>query len=268
MAKKNKRTKPKTKEDQPDIDSSTSEKSVTESGITESQPATPENSIDLVDIRNPQPANPNSHIKTQNQSATLFAEATVSGEALAATAQIYSELPPLEEKPETILEFINFRFSGEWYAFELGILEEVVRVGQIASIPRFTETILGLFNYRSDPVLLVDIRYIFGLAPEELTEKSRILLIQTKEDSTGVLVDEVTDVIRIPKSEFQPFISTIRGVNAELIKGIAKHKKKHFIWLDAEKIMEEVRKKLSVVNESEGQTVIQASATDSRVSNL
>ena len=173
-----------------------------------------------------------------------LATTSVAERRLAETAALYADLPPIEAEAEESVELMTFQLSGEWYAFEMSVLEEIVRVGQVATIPRAPSVVLGLFNYLSKSVLLVDLRALLGVKVVEGTDESRIMVVNSQKERTGVLVDVVADVVSLPKTLFQPPIATIRGINAEFMRGVAKCQGKHLIWLDMGRIMMELKRTL------------------------
>ena len=166
-------------------------------------------------------------------------------EILAETAKRYAKMSPPKEKAEETANLVSFQLSGEWYGIDMTMTEEIVRVPQVASVPHSSADVLGVFNYHSSLVLLVDLRVLFGVTVKKQTETSRIVLVRRKDELTGILADGVSDVVSVARAAFQPAISTIRGMNAEFIRGVAKHRGKHLVWLDAVRILTEFENRIS-----------------------
>jgi purine-binding chemotaxis protein CheW len=164
------------------------------------------------------------------------------------TASTYASLAQINAAVVEKVELIRFQLASEWYALEMSVLEEIVRVEQVASIPRSATNILGLFNYRSKLVILIDMRVMLNLNAEATTEESRIIMVRTENDLTGIIVDSVSDVVILPKANFQPSISTIRGASTEFINGVVNHDDQHLIWLNANRIMAEIKKQLQALS--------------------
>jgi purine-binding chemotaxis protein CheW len=142
-----------------------------------------------------------------------------------------------ELKEETI-QLVVFRLAREWYGVEITKVKEVIKVEKITYIPSSPEHIAGIINLRGNVLSVTDLKRIFALPHEELTEKTRIVAIESGIVETGLLVDEVAEAIEVPVSKIEPTLSTIAPEMAEYIEGQCRVNGKLIALLNGEKILE------------------------------
>lgn len=143
----------------------------------------------------------------------------------------------LEPKEKTA-QFTIFRLSGEWYGVNVLKAKEVIKAETISYLPSSPEHIAGIVNIRGSIVSVTDLKKIFGLAPEELTEKTRLVVIESGNLETGILADEVGEIVEVAVNKIEPTMSTIAVEKAGYIEGECRIGGKLFGILNAEKILE------------------------------
>ena len=157
------------------------------------------------------------------------------GEELA----LYEEdLYEKEELKGKTLQLVVFRLAREWYGVEITKVQEVMKVEKITYLPSSPEYIAGIINLRGNILSVTDLKRIFGLPHEELTEKTRIVAIEPGIVETGLLVDEISEAIEVPASKIEPPLSTIAPEMAEYLEGHCKVDDKLIALLNVEKVLE------------------------------
>lgn len=141
------------------------------------------------------------------------------------------------EVKEQTVKFVVFRLAGEWYGVEITKVKEVVKVNSITYLPSSPEHISGIINLRGNILSVTDLKKIFGLPPEELTEKSRLVVIESGILETGLLVDEVAEAMEAPASKIDPALLTIPLEKVEYIEGECKLDDKLIGMLKVEKVL-------------------------------
>jgi len=132
-------------------------------------------------------------------------EARVSGEkpswdVLARAAGLNAS----EDAPTTIRKFVAFRLEGDPYAVPIERVREIVRIRSITAVPRVPREVRGVISLRGEIVQVVDLRRRLGMCEREPTRSSRIIVLHGEDqDVAGVLVDEVTDVLRVEEEAVQ-----------------------------------------------------------------
>jgi purine-binding chemotaxis protein CheW len=103
--------------------------------------------------------------------------------------------------PETIYspqqQYLTFRLNLEWYALSVYQLVEVLPTPRITRVPSVPDHILGVMNLRGEVLSAIDLKKFFGLPQSELTTDQAIIVVEQGEMRTGLLVDEIGDLISL-----------------------------------------------------------------------
>jgi purine-binding chemotaxis protein CheW len=117
--------------------------------------------------------------------------------ASAAQVQVQSE----EEDSSDELQLVSFNVEGQEYAIAIEDVQEIVQVPEeVIHVPHSESHVLGVMTLRNRLLPLVRLRRIFGLPDSDLDEKSRIVVLTLNGASVGVVVDAVSEVLRVSKS--------------------------------------------------------------------
>ena len=142
------------------------------------------------------------------------------------------------EREVPTLQLVSFSLADEWYALELREVQEVMKLPEITPVPSTPSFIKGVINLRGNIVTVVNIKQFLGLKDKKEEEKERrIMVIKAEEKTCGLLVDSVSQVLRLPESAILPPLSTIEEVSLEYIKGECQVFDKLLILLNWEKIV-------------------------------
>jgi purine-binding chemotaxis protein CheW len=84
---------------------------------------------------------------------------------------------------------------------------------------------------------IVDLKLRFGLPDAETTDDTRIMVVNVAGKTIGVIVDAVSEVLRISQEQIAPPPPTVAGLGREYLVGLARLDDRLLILLDIEKIM-------------------------------
>jgi len=99
------------------------------------------------------------------------------------------------------LQLVSFDVEGQEYAIAIEDVQEIVQVPEaVIHVPHSESHVLGVMTLRSRLLPLVNLRSMFGLPHRDLDEKSRIVVLTLNGLSVGVVVDAVSEVLRVSKS--------------------------------------------------------------------
>ena len=112
-------------------------------------------------------------------------------------------------------------------------------MGEITRVPQTADYIKGLINLRSTVIPIVDLRLRFGLAAGETTEETRIMVVNVAGKTIGIIVDAVSEVLRISQDQISPPPPTVAGLGREYLTGLVKLENRLLILLDINKILGE-----------------------------
>ncbi len=152
-----------------------------------------------------------------------------------------------EEKRENGAEeqLVVFQLAGETYGIDISTVHEIIRMQAITDVPRTPDFVEGVINLRGRIVPVIDLHKRFGLVSgEKEKEDSKIMVVEVNNVIVGMIVDSVTEVLRLPTKNIEPppaVIST--GVDAAYLRGVGKWKDDLIILLNLDKIFQKEEQK-------------------------
>jgi len=135
--------------------------------------------------------------------------------------------------PEEKTEYLTFRLGDEEYAVEIACVREILRAPAITEVPRAPEPILGVILVRGEVIPVHDPRRRLGLPAAPPTKGARVVICDAGEGPAGLLVDAVSQVVRLPPSAIEPRPQGIGGIDSDTLAGIGRERDRLFILLDA-----------------------------------
>lgn len=140
-----------------------------------------------------------------------------------------------EEATHT-MQLVSFRLGDEEYGVGITKVREIILMGEITRIPQTPHYVKGLINLRSTVIPVIDLRIRFGLTEAELTDESRIMVLNVADKTIGIIVDAVSEVLRISNEHIAPPPPTVAGLGREYLTGLVKLDDRLLILLDIDKI--------------------------------
>jgi purine-binding chemotaxis protein CheW len=117
-------------------------------------------------------------------------------------------------------QLVVFALEDQRYALRLSAVEQIVRVVEIASLPKAPEIILGVINFHGRIVPVYDIRSRFRLPNREFFISDHLIVARTARRAVALVVDKVTGVVARTDEEV---IETQRiSSNLEYVEGVVK----------------------------------------------
>jgi purine-binding chemotaxis protein CheW len=126
------------------------------------------------------------------------------------------------EKPETegsYFQIVVVSLNGEFYGIRIASVREILKVKKITRVPCTPEFIVGVIGVRGDIQAVMDLKQFLQLGSSQITEQSRIILVESQDIIAGLLVDEMVDIIEVPESQFLPLTESTIGAPQQHIEG-------------------------------------------------
>jgi purine-binding chemotaxis protein CheW len=139
----------------------------------------------------------------------------------------------------------------EDYAIPIEQVREIRAVESITNIPQAKSYVKGIMNLRGLIIPIIDVKERLGFASSEQanSSKQRILVIDVNGTQTGLLVDEVDQVMRIQTKDLDSAPQAILDSHS-YIKGIAKINQKLIVLLDVVKLLQDSTDEISTAMEA------------------
>ena len=138
---------------------------------------------------------------------------------------------------DPVLQWVTFRLDDETYGINVMQVQEVLRYTEIAPVPGAPSYVLGIINLRGNVVTVLDTRDRFGLPPAEVTEQTRIVLIEAGRNVIGILVDAVAAVVYLRQSEIETAPNVGNEDSAKFIQGVCHKNNELLILVELAKLL-------------------------------
>ncbi len=148
---------------------------------------------------------------------------------------------PTRGQPDALatMQVVSFRLANEEYGIEITQVKEIILVGEITRVPQTVPYVKGLINLRGTVISIVDLRARFGMVEAPYGDDTRIMVMNLAGKTTGIVVDSVSEVLRISTDQVAPTPPTVTGLGREYLTGLAKLGNRLLILLDVERLLTE-----------------------------
>ncbi len=136
-----------------------------------------------------------------------------------------------------ILQLVTFRLGNEEYAVDILKVQEINRMTEITRVPNTPPYVEGVINLRGKVIPVINLRSKFSLAEKDNDTQSRIMIMDIQGITMGLVVDAVSEVLRIPGDIVEPTPPMASNISTEFIKGIAKLEDRLIILLDMDMLV-------------------------------
>ena len=113
----------------------------------------------------------------------------------------------------------------------------------VTHVPRAPQFMEGVINLRGQLIPIIDLRARFGMPRAEHTKNTRIVVTEIGAKRVGMVVDSVSEVLRLPVDQIEPAPEMITGVDTEYIRGVGKIEDRLIILLDLARIISGAEKR-------------------------
>jgi purine-binding chemotaxis protein CheW len=134
-------------------------------------------------------------------------------------------------------QLVVFELGAELYGVEIARVHEIIRLQAVTRVPRAPAFVEGVINLRGKVIPVVDLRRRFGLPSAEHTRSSRIVVVEIGDQVVGIVVDGVSEVLRVNTATVEPPSPVVAGIDSEYLHGIAKLPERLVILLDLDRVL-------------------------------
>lgn len=141
------------------------------------------------------------------------------------------------EAADIVLQWVTFKLQEETYGINVMQVQEVLRYTEIAPVPGSPDYVLGIINLRGNVVTVIDTRSRFGLSPADVTDNSRVVIIEAEKQVLGIMVDSVAEVVYLKGSEIDTAPNVGTDESARFIQGVSNRDGELLILVDLNKLL-------------------------------
>lgn len=139
------------------------------------------------------------------------------------------------------LQWVTFHIDNEVYGVSVLQVREVLKYTTITPVPGAPSYVLGIINLRGYVVTVIDTRRRFGLASQEPDDVSRIIFVEVRGHIIGMVVDCVTEVVSLRRSQIEtsPAVNNDDNGSSRHIQGVFSSEDRILILVDVDKMFDD-----------------------------
>jgi purine-binding chemotaxis protein CheW len=127
----------------------------------------------------------------------------------------FEEQQSQEESGE--VQLVSFFVGDQEFGADILMVEEIIRPHPITRVPNAPHFVEGVITLRGRVIPIVDLRKRLNIGAQEMTRKTRKIIVDVDNKITGFIVDSVSQVLRIPQSTIEPAPEIVAGIDSEYI---------------------------------------------------
>jgi purine-binding chemotaxis protein CheW len=135
------------------------------------------------------------------------------------------------------LQVVSFALGSEEYGVDIAQVQEINRMVTVTHLPQAAQFMEGVINLRGRLIPIIDLRTRFGMERAERTKNTRIVVTEIGSKRLGMVVDSVSEVLRIPVEQIEDAPDLVAGVDTEYIRGVGKLDDRLIILLDLGRVI-------------------------------
>jgi purine-binding chemotaxis protein CheW len=133
-----------------------------------------------------------------------------------------------------------FALNSEYFGIHLDVVREFTDIRQVTPVPCTPDRIVGNMNLRGEIVTLVDIRNVLNMSlnmSAAANYLSKAIVVEVADLVTGIVVDEILDIIYLSVSEIAAVPAALHSANREYLRGTAIYGEKMMAILNLQKLL-------------------------------
>ena len=115
-------------------------------------------------------------------------------------------------------QYIEFGIENENYGLKISDIQEIIRYQELTEIPNSKAYVRGVINLRGRIIPVISIRKLLSLEDDNIMKSTRIIVVNHKQESIGIIVDRVNKVSTY--TDIQPPPEQLGGVSGVYFTGI------------------------------------------------
>jgi twitching motility protein PilI len=133
---------------------------------------------------------------------------------------------------------IGFKVGEQAAVAPLEQIKEILTSATISRIPGAKEWVKGVSNVRGNLLPILDLQGFLWGKPTKVSRHTRILVIQHKGISAGLIVDEVMGMRHFLEEEFSDDVAAFDGALQALLSGSYRQSGERWAVIDIHKLVE------------------------------
>jgi purine-binding chemotaxis protein CheW len=167
-------------------------------------------------------------------------EVILAGREIAGCGENQSPLSEVraDAEKEQYQEFLCFKVSNEVYGVNIMDIKELIKPRDVTEVPRAPSFVSGIISLRGVIIPIIDMPDRLGLARETITGRERVIVVRHGSAFSGLLVDEIIQVVRIATDSIEVAPPVLDGIDRDFVTGIGRSGDRMIILLNLNNIID------------------------------
>ena len=128
------------------------------------------------------------------------------------------------------------------YGVPITKVQEIIPMANPTKLPQAPDFVEGIINLRGRIIPIIDLKKRFDMGASNITAESRSVVVEVEGQTVGIIVDEVSEVLRLSTDSIESPPTVIGGITSEYLTGVGKLQDRLLILLDMDKIFSDQEK--------------------------
>lgn len=139
-------------------------------------------------------------------------------------------------------QVVVLQLANEHYGVDIAAIEGIIKMRAITRMPLAPGYVEGITTLRGNILPVIDLRKPFGLKQQPVSCDTRIVVAYVEENKVGLIVDAVSQVMRVSDGDIEPPPPIATTIHSAFIRGIVKIGGQLVILLDLDKVLNATEK--------------------------
>lgn len=144
----------------------------------------------------------------------------------------------IRQGDEEEIRLVAFQLGREEYAIEVSQVREILNMVDVTRMPNAPAYMKGVINLRGQILAVIDLAERLNIASGG--GDRRIIVVELGENKVGMIVDYVSEVLRVSASSVEANPVFSQEAESGMIKGVIKLQNRLLILLDVARVLSAV----------------------------
>jgi len=164
-------------------------------------------------------------------------------------------------------QLVTFTLDEVEFGLDIDRVQEITPRTDITPVPGAPSFVLGIVNLRGSIIPVLDSRLRFHLPPKPTTAKTRIIILDLAGQPTGLMVDSVSEVVKLDDFTLRDTPPLVAGVRSDYLAGMVTAANRLITLINLEKILDssEFIERAHLTEKGAGSGIFSSGATAANV---
>ncbi|MBZ0216230.1 MAG: chemotaxis protein CheW [Fimbriimonadaceae bacterium] len=146
---------------------------------------------------------------------------------------------------EDVIEFITATIGGQVFGVPISQVQDVFTPEMMTKVPLAAPEIAGVLNLRGRIVTAIDMRQRLSLPIDEHENDRMAVGIESNNESYGLLIDSIGEVLRLKKSDLEPNPANLDSRWSRVSAGVYRLEGNLLVVLDVRNVLDFIKEPLA-----------------------